>query len=101
MKYNLKKKSNVTVDLTDDKQKKSLKQDKWFSEFVAILENQDFGSLKMFIKSNIPLSGFDSFLIYMLAYTASVYGEDSYNKLFSIISEVSPNMKQRMRKYEE
>jgi len=87
MKYNLKKNSIKSDELTDDRGQKSLIYNQWHGEFINLLESGDLYAIQIFINKNKMISGFQYFLMSMLSYVQSVYGAELYKNILNIVKD--------------
>jgi len=100
MPYNLRKKSIKSIDLTDDRDAKSVNLDKWRANFISILEEENLRALEIFIKNNKPFSGFDYFLMSMLPVVSSIYGDEMYVSVLEIVRNSNSNLRAKISEEE-
>jgi len=101
MKYNIRRKSDLAMELTEDRNRKSKRYNKWMSEFISIVDEKDMPTLKIFVKNNIPINGFLYFLMSMISYTRSVYSDNVFNEVLEIIRSANPNLEVKISDYSQ
>lgn len=96
MKYNLRKQSLNSLDLTDDREKRSLAYEEWRRSFVDSLEQGNIDGVVALIKENKDRNGFGHFLMSMLPQTRDLYDEELYSGVLSTVKDSDVNVREKI-----